>query len=447
MSDLDDLRVAAADKLDFQAHRAASFQTYYDNEAGIIATLSTEQRREFRNLLEESAANFCELVVSAVAERLKVVGFRFGSDADNELAWQLWQANKMDADSELLHTDALVMGSSFLLVQPDPDSGVGVSITVESAMQACVLYEAGNRRKRVAGYKRFADHWGGHATEVLITPDEIVTWHPDGTAPEIARNPAGVVGLVEVAPQPRTLKPPRSELESVATIQDRINTTLWNRLVATDYAAFRQIWASGVKLNRSVVKTDDGESVRYTSPFETGADRLLIAENPDARFGSIPESTLRGYLDSVEQDVNMISAISQTPPHYFLGRVVNLAADAIRAAETGLVAKIGRRALHIGEADEEAMRIALSLVGSPAAANLAAEVVWADFETRSLGQLTDSLVKMRTLGVPVEVLWERYGATPQEIDRWRELRAAELEDPEPPAPEPSPPTPGRLTGR
>ena len=376
-----------------------------------------------------------------------MAGFRFGSDADNELAWQLWQANKMDADSELLHTDALVQGSSFLLVQPDDDAPMGVSITVESALQACVLYEPGDRRQRIAGYKRFEDQWGGRATEVLITPGEITTWHSDGTGPETARNPAGVVGLVEVAPQPRTLKWPRSELESIATIQDRIHTTIWNRLVATDYAAFRQIWSSGVKLNRQVVKTDEGESVKYTSPFEVGADRLLIAENPEARFGSIPESTLRGYLDSVEQDVNMISAISQTPPHYFLGRVVNLAADAIRAAETGLVSKIGRRALHIGEADEEAMRIALSLVGSPAAANLAAEVVWADFETRSLGQLTDSLVKMRTLGVPIEVLWQKYGATQQEIERWRELRAAELTEAVPVAPEPSPPTPGRLTGR
>jgi hypothetical protein len=72
------------------------------------------------------------------------------------------------------------------------------------------------------------------------------------------------------------------------------------------------------------------------------------------------------------------------------------------------------------------MRIALTLVGSPAAANQASEVVWADFETRSTGQLTDSLVKMRSLGVPLQVLWERYGATPAEVERWTALRAAEV---------------------
>ena len=64
-------------------------------------------------------------MVNAVAERLQVVGFRFGSDADNEAAWAIWQANAMDADSELVQTDALVDRPSFVLVQPDNDNPLG----------------------------------------------------------------------------------------------------------------------------------------------------------------------------------------------------------------------------------------------------------------------------------------------------------------------------------
>jgi hypothetical protein len=128
--------------------------------------------------------------------------------------------------------------------------------------------------------------------------------------------------------------------------------------------------------------------------------------------------------------VEHLAAITQTPPTYLLGRMVNLSAEAITAAEAGLVSKVKRRALHIGEGHEEVMRTALGLVGSPAATNLAAECVWADFETRSIAQLTDSLVKMRSLGVPLEALWERYGATQEEIDRWHELNEAEPAEPE-----------------
>jgi hypothetical protein len=340
----------------------------------------------------------------------------------------------MDADAELVQTDALVMGSSFVLVQPDEDNPTGVSITAESPLQATCLYEPGNRRKRIAAYKKFSAYeydatWGTEApptVEVLILPDVIVTWGAPNEEPVVEPNPVGEVSMIEVVPQPRTLWWPRSELTPALPIQDRINTTIFNRMVATDYGAFRQIWATGIRLQAQVAKSaTDGTVTVVQSPLDIGANRLLANENPDGRFGSFPESTLSGYLASVEQDVNQLAAITQTPPHYLIGSLVNLSADAIKAAETGLVAKCRRRALHIGEAWEETMRMALQLTGSPAATEIGAEVVWADMETRSEGQRVDALVKMATLGVPREVLWQKWGATPQEVEAWDALVKSE----------------------
>jgi hypothetical protein len=441
MAEVDDLRAACANKLDIQAGRARGFQEYYEGEQGVIALLDTEERRTFKTFLDEAGANWCELIVNAVAERLQVVGFRFGDDAASEAAWTLWQANQMDADSELVQTDALVMGSSFVLVQPDEDNPTGVAITAESPLQATVLYQPGNRRRRLAGYKRFPEVPGepGRDIEVLITPEEIITWYPWELGPEVAPNPAGTVGLIELVPQPRTVGWPRSELAPAISIQDRIMTILFNRCVAMDYGAFRQIWATGIRIARDVVKTDDGgEAVKVVRPFDIGSNRLLTNENEGGRFGAFQESTLGGYLASVEQDVTMLAAITQTPAHYLTGHLVNLSADAIKAAETGLVAKVRRRSLHFGEGYEEAMRLALQLAGSPAAVDVSAEVIWADFETRSEGQRVDALVKMATLGVPREVLWQRWGATPQEIERWEEMLAAEQAAAPPPAPAPAP---------
>jgi Phage portal protein, SPP1 Gp6-like len=447
--ELERLRAACANRLDAQASRARWYQDYYDNEAGIIALLDTEERQTFTTFLAEAGANWCELVVNAVAERLVVTGFRFGTDAQSDAAWAIWQASAMDADHEMVQTDALVTGQSFVLVQADEDSPTGVSITPESPMQATVLYEPGTRRRRRAGFKRFHDDTEDRSTEVLILPDRIVTWYPSGGGPVIEPNPAGVVTLVELTPQPRTLKPPRSELHAAISFQDRINTTIFNRMVATDYGAFRQIWATGIKVARAVAKTDEGgEVVTVTRPFQVGADRLLTNENPEGRFGAFAEATLEGYLKSVEQDVNGLAAVTQTPPHYLLGTMVNLSADAIKAAEAGLVSKVRRRSLHLGEAWEEVMRLALQLVGNEAAVDSSAEVIWADFETRSLGQLVDALVKLETLGVPREVLWEKYGATRQEIERWEELAEAEREaaPPPPPAPPTAPQPPPQPEG-
>ena len=455
MAELNDLRAACRNRLDVQAGRAASYQEYFDGEEGIVALLDTEERRTFRTFLEEAGANWCELVINAVAERLQVVGFRFGDgeggDADDgSLAWTIWQANQMDADHELVQTDALVMGSSFVLVQPDEDNPTGVSMTAESPLQATVLYEPGNRRKRRAGFKRFHEIPGDTRStiEVLMTPEEIVTWYPNARGPEIEVNPAGSVGLIELTPQPRTIGWPRSELDPVIPIQDRIQTTLFNRCVAMDYGAFRQIWATGIRIARDVIKTDDGgQAVKVVRPFDIGSNRLLTNENVDGRFGSFAESTLQGYLSSVEQDITMMAAITQTPAHYLTGTITNLSADAIKAAESGLVSKVRRRSVHLGEGWEEAIRYALRLVGSPAAVDVAAEVVWADMETRSEGQMVDALVKMGTLGVPREVLWEKWGASTQEVRRWTELAEAEAarRPVPPPAPAPVPPVPTGAT--
>jgi hypothetical protein len=457
IAQLNQLREAAARKLTVQAARAQSFAAYVENEAGIIALLDTEERMTFRTFLAESGCNWAELIVNAVAERLQVVGFRFGAEADSELAWNMWQANQLDADSELVQSDALAMGSSFLLVQPDEANPCGVAITPESPYQATVLYDPGSRRRRLAGYKRYGaatdyalNDWAivnqgqltaGQVIEVLVTPDEIATWWPDsGGEPQVDPNPVGVVSMIEVVPQPRTLGPPRAEFEAVTPIIDRINTSTFNLMVSADYGAFRQIWATGVKIARQVITAADGTTTTTAlRPFDIGSNRLLASENPETKFGSFAEALLSGYLSSIEQDVVHLAAITQTPAHYLMGKMINLAADAIKAAEVGLVAKTRRRATHIGEAYEEAMRLALGIVGSPAAANVEAEVVWADMETRSEGQRVDALTKMATLGVPTQVLWQKWGATPQEIDQWQAMRAAEGL---PAVPAPTSPAPG-----
>jgi hypothetical protein len=441
-------REAAERKLTRQADRFRRYSAYYTGDEPIVSIMTTEERRVFREFLRISRANWANLIVTAVAERLQVVGVRFGDASD--LAWQLWQANRLDADAELAQTAALIGGVCPVLVQTDDASPVGVSITPESPEEAVVLYEPGSRYRRAAGYKRFDDDDGGERTEILILPDLIATWYsdPSGTRREleVVDNPAGVVGMIDVIaqPNPALRGHPISELAPAISPIDRINLVIHNRLVATDYSAFRQIWGTGIRMARELIPDGDepngatpvvyppgtpippGAKTKPVAPFRVGADRLLIAEDPASRFGVIPESSLGGYLASVDQDITQLAAITQTPPWY-LAPVSNLSADAIKAAEAGIVQKVRRRSAHIGEGWEEVLRVALGLVGSAATTDFSGEVVWADFETRSLAQLTDSLVKMATLGVPREVLWARYGASPQEVKDWSALADAEAE--------------------
>ena len=49
------------------------------------------------------------------------------------------------------------------------------------------------------------------------------------------------------------------------------------------------------------------------------------------------------------------------------------------------------------------------------------ETIWRNPEFRTEGELVDALLKARDFGVPEEALWERWGATPQEIRRWKRM--------------------------
>lgn len=416
-------------------------------------------RDAYRRLLRQSRTNWVQLVVDSVAERLEVVGFRFGDQQGDADAWMIWQANEMDADSELAQTDALTAGINYVSVWPDDDSPVGVTIMPEHPTQTIVAYDPDNRRHRIAALKTWHELdkvrvWLTTATESLqwvassaSTPQmpsnnsTVTTTGAWGEADwELVAedaNPLGEVSIVELRPWPRTQPllvgqlPGRSEMDGVLDIQDRINTTIFNRMIATEYAAFRQKWVTGLTLptlhdpvTGEEIVGADGNPV-HSSPFEIAVDRLLVAEDNDVKFGEFGESDLAGYIRSTESDVNKLAAITRTPPHYLLGEIVNASGDALKAAEAGLVAKVRRRAQHLGEGWEEVMRLAFSAQGDARATDFQAEVIWADFETRSEAQLVDALVKMSTIGVPQEVLWQRWGASPQEIERWKQMASEE----------------------
>jgi len=406
--------------LQAQRVRCVKYLDLYDG--GVNATMMTgESRQLFRRLMKEARTNWCELVVNAVAERLAVQGFSFGDPDIDALVWDIWQASAMDADGEMVQTDALVCANCPTSVWPDDDSPMGVTIYPEHPMQTVLLYAPGQRRRPVAAFKSVLDtltlgNVADTEHEVLITPDAAVTWL-GSREPVYQENSTGSVPYVDVVPAPRTIGPPRSELHAAATIQQRINTTIYNRLVATDFGAFRQITATGVKLRQA-----DGT---LAPPFNVGADRLLGSENENAKIGVIPESNLSGYLDAVKEDVAALAAITQTPPHYLLGQIVNASGDALKAAESGLVSKVQRRAAHIGEAWEEVARLALGFIGNPGAVNFSAQVIWRDFETRSEAVVVDALSKMAQLGVPRDVLWAKWGASPQDIEAWKAMEAAE----------------------
>jgi hypothetical protein len=409
------------------------FDAYYCGKPARLPWLPEQARDEFARLLSLSNSNYMGLVVDAMVERQIVEGFRIGKNLAADMpTWDIWQANNLDASSDQVLLEAAIGGCSFLLVAPPGPDDAYPLIYAEHPTQATVEYEPGSgRRRRAAGLKVWQDDWSEQMMATLYLPDAIYKfqapapkygqsvgepqWKPREVRGELwpAPNPLGEVPLVEVANNPRMLTGGISELADVISIQDRVNKTLADRLMSQDFGAFPQKWASGYP-------EDDGNGNANT--IDVGRDRMVTSDVAETKFGQWDAAPLDPYSAAKREDVKDIASRTRTPAQYLLGEMSNVNGETLKASESGLVSKVRQRNRTAGEGLEDAVRLARKAAGKSDAAGKI-ETKWRNPEFRTEGELVDSLVKMSTLHVPDEALWERWGASEIEIARWRKMAA------------------------
>lgn len=421
------------DRLGAQARRHARFNAYYVGDHP-LPDAPPGARSEYLRLMRLARSNWMELIVDAVAERLVVDGVRFGNQqaADVDIWRTIWQPNQLDAEHGAVHTEALISGTAAVMVWPDVTETNGRPvITTEHPTEVYVDLDPARRRKARSAVKVYADGDTLYATLWLRrdgdTPAKVYKWSRAASSAEwrpwadagdpdwTFDNPLGEVPLVPFHNKRRMVGPGVSELDGgITDIQDRINETIFGRLTAGRFSAFRQRWATGMDI------PVDPETNRPIEPFRAAVDRLWMAEDADVRFGEFSATDLGPYISAVEADIQHLAAISRTPPHYLLGQSGAFpSGESLKATETGLVAKVRARQLQFGEAWEDVVRLGLIAMEDARGADDTLEVIWRDPESKGLGELVDALVKLKTLGVPDEALWERYGASQVEIARWR----------------------------
>lgn len=438
--------------LDKQTRRNRRLDRYYTGDAPIPrAVIAAKATDAYKRLMVMAQNNWPELIVDSSEERLEVTGFRFKDKKSEEEAWRIWQANGLDADSGMSHQASLVSGRSYAIVW---GAGDDVAITLEDGTCMYVEYEDATQRTVLRALRRWYDEGESRWHATLYTRDGLYKFSTKTTgksASEWVRrevdgedwplpNTTSRVPVFELSVNRRLSmehsKRARGEFESALPLLDRINYTVFSLMAAMTWSGFPLRLLIGEPIKREQVKDSNGDPVvgadgkpttRAVKPFDVTQDSIAQVESKDAKLQQLPEAVLKNYLDTIEQQVRHLAAITKTPAHYMLGELVNVSADAIRSSEAGLISKIRRHQRALGEAWESVIRYALEI--SPKGdfpVDESAETVWRDPESRSLAERADAASKLAA-HLPFPFLAQFVlGLSEQQIDELEALRGSDV---------------------
>jgi hypothetical protein len=207
------------------------------------------------------------------------------------------------------------------------------------------------------------------------------------------------------------------EIEPVIPLLRRIDQDTMDRLVVQRFGAWKIRYIAGMARPSS-----DQQAIYQAMKLKI--EDLLISPDNQTKFGTLDATEIKGFIEAHDADLRVLSAITQTPPHHLLGLSSNLQAEALAAAESGLMRKSVDFKTNAGEFHEQMFRMAATMAGHREEARaFNMQVRWRDTESRSLNQAADALFKLASgLKVPVEMLWERIpGWTDNDSERAKSL--------------------------
>ncbi|MFI6819731.1 phage portal protein [Micromonospora sp. NPDC050187] len=377
-----------------------------------------------------------------IAARTTLEGFELpdATEADEQL-WRIWQANGLDAESKLGQLDAIVRGSSFLVIgagdadtpdAPSPEGGDDDRersaeiplISVESADEMAVELSP-RTRQPIAGAKFYTDD--GTAKATLYQPRATV-WLERRNAQwvEVDRDEHDL-GVVPVVPLVRGARLSRRDGRSIFTriigLTDAAARALTNGQVATEALAVPQRFAAGMKPED--FRDKDGNLL---PTWEAYFGAVWATQNPDAKFGSFSAADLANFDTIVSLYAKLVSGVSGLPMRYLGQATTNPpSAEGILADESRVIKQVEDFQTALEAAYERAMKIAVRIRDGrwdPRMEQL--ETQWRSAATPTRAQAADYAVKLvQQKIIPREAAWVDLGYSAARRKKLAALFAAE----------------------
>lgn len=348
----------------------------------------------------------------------------------------IWFRNRMQQRAGEIHKEALKNGDAYAIVWFDPAGDV--TIYPQRAANVTLVYD----EERPGSILWAAKHWRTADKRMRLNifyPDRIERYvtrkETDGMLPDAKDfdvlsersasagrltqpsghleyrrgqvkppanaggsdwipNPFGVVPVFHFANNADVGCTGVSELAPAIPIQDGLNKSILDMLVAMEFSAFRQRWVAGIEVDI------DPETGEPKQPFKSSVDQLWVSSDPGTTFGDFGASNLDQFLkvkDSFRVDM---ASVTGTPLHYFLQTSRGFASgESLKQNETRFLAKVSDRQMSFGQTWAELMSFALKLSGHD---GVDLVTNWEDPSPTTEKDFLENLLLKKQLGISTE---------------------------------------------
>jgi len=393
-------------------------------------------KNTFGSLFRAFACNLCPVVVDVPADRLTVTGFSTpqGGDARANDAWAIWDANHMDRRSGQVHLEALKAGDAYVIVWPDatgaptiyPQRAANMVVGYDDETPGLIVWAAKawarpDKKVRLTLYypDRIEKYIGSSATEATL-PSNANGMMPFATPgePWPLPNPYGAVPVFHFGNNAGIGEFGTSELFNVIPLQDGLNKSICDRLVAQEFIAYPQRWITGMETEK------DPTTGQPIAPFIPGVDRIWAVEDMNAKFGEFAQARISEFIAGEVDWLHKIAAVSGIPLHYLVHATGGWpSGESMKTAEARLIAKVEDRQLAFGNVWENALAFALLIARKPEARLIAQ---WTDPTPRNEKDHATMLIMKRSVGVSARQIMREFGYDDEQI---AQMEQENLDDP------------------
>jgi hypothetical protein len=417
----------------------------YDEGRHRLMFATDKYRNTFGDLFREFADNMMDDVLDSITDRLQIAGWTATQGGLGEKATDLWTANRGDARAGGVHRNGFREGDGFFMVQEDQQGNV--RFWKQKPHQMAVRYSEDSPDQIDVAAKVWRQ--GKRYLATLFYPDGVTERYAtkgssaDGALPKVAafrplegRELAALDLESHVSadgegmpvfhyPNGEVSDYGRSLVTKCIPLQDALNKSVTDMLVAMEFHAYPQRWATGVEVQR------DPLTQAEVSPFKAGEGRVWRTANKEARMGQFEVAEMTGFLE-VQDGFRLAIARKGRMPGSEVATRSNSGAGALSGL--GLLVMEGRaiklardRQRDWGYQHREMMAYGLRLQGYRDATADNLNLEWAPPETRDEAAFWEMAAQKRALGVPLERILLEAGYPAEDVKKFLLEKGAEAE--------------------